>query len=159
MPEEVKRRRNNELLAVQNAICLEDNQPYLGRTVEILVEGPSKVARKQPPDAATVQLVGRTVCDRIVVFDGPRELTGKILNVTIEKVDPFTLFGKVLIIFRTMLVESRTEVHNSSASCLILLIYYRGKRGGYEENDNQTPRSILAFEKFLNRPDPTLPDR
>ena len=44
VPESVKRRRNNELLAVQNAICLEDNQPYLGRTVEILVEGPSKVS-------------------------------------------------------------------------------------------------------------------
>ncbi|MCC6124842.1 MAG: MiaB/RimO family radical SAM methylthiotransferase [Pirellulales bacterium] len=94
--EEVKRRRNNELLAVQNAICLEDNQPYLGRTVEILVEGPSKVARKQPPGAATVQLVGRTVHDRIVVFDGPRELIGKIIEVTIEKLDPFTLFGKLL---------------------------------------------------------------
>ena len=46
VPEEVKRRRNNELLAIQNAISLEDNQPYLGRTVEILVEGPSKAARK-----------------------------------------------------------------------------------------------------------------
>ena len=43
VPEAVKRRRNNELLAVQNAISLEDNQPFLGRTVEILVEGPSKV--------------------------------------------------------------------------------------------------------------------
>jgi tRNA-2-methylthio-N6-dimethylallyladenosine synthase len=95
IPEEVKRRRNNELLAVQNAICLEDNQPYLGRTVEILVEGPSKVARKQPPDAAIVQLVGRTVHDRIVVFDGPRDLIGKIIDVKIEKLDPFTLFGKL----------------------------------------------------------------
>ena len=46
VPEAVKRRRNNDLLAIQNAICLEDNQPFLGRTVEILVEGPSKVAKK-----------------------------------------------------------------------------------------------------------------
>jgi tRNA-2-methylthio-N6-dimethylallyladenosine synthase len=96
LPEEVKRRRNIELLAVQNAICLEDNQPYLGRSVEILVEGPSKVARKKTPDDAIVQLMGRTVCDRIVVFDGPRELIGKIMNVTIEKLDPFTLFGKIM---------------------------------------------------------------
>ena len=126
VPESVKRRRNNELLAVQNAICLEDNQPYLGRTVEILVEGPSKVAKKRDsgfgagdsglgageqeghlPKAArphphplpkgegtTMQLVGRTVCDRIVVFDGPPELTGRILPVMIEKVDAFTLFGR-----------------------------------------------------------------
>jgi len=95
VPESVKRRRNNELLNVQNAICLEDSQPFLGRTVEILVEGPSKVSRKQSADGQTVQLVGRTVCDRIVVFDGPRELTGRILPVLIEKVDAFTLFGRV----------------------------------------------------------------
>jgi tRNA-2-methylthio-N6-dimethylallyladenosine synthase len=93
--EEVKRRRNNELLAVQNVICEEDNHPYLGRTVEILVEGPSKVARKQPADAPTIQLIGRTVHDRIVVFDGPRELTGRIIDVVVEKLDPFTLFGRL----------------------------------------------------------------
>ena len=96
IPEAVKRRRNNELLAVQNAISLEDNQPLLGRTVEILVEGPSKVSRKKSTDGRMAQLVGRTVCDRIVVFDGPSELTGRILPVVIEKVDAFTLFGRPL---------------------------------------------------------------
>jgi tRNA-2-methylthio-N6-dimethylallyladenosine synthase len=92
--ESVKRRRNNELLAVQNAICLEDSQPYLGRTVEILVEGPSKVNSKRLADGHGVQLVGRTVCDRIVVFDGPPELAGQILSVVIEKTDGFTMFGR-----------------------------------------------------------------
>lgn len=101
VPEDVKRRRNNELLAVQNAICLEDNQPYFGQMVEILVEGPSKVAKKNRRNAvssdeeSSCQLVGRTVCDRIVVFDGPAELTGRILPILIEKVDAFTLFGKL----------------------------------------------------------------
>ncbi len=106
VPEATKRRRNNELLAVQNAISLEDNRPYLGRTVEILVEGPSKVAkRRQRPtsphpgplptgEGTNVQLVGRTTCDRIVVFDGPPELSGRIMPVVIEKVDAFTLFGR-----------------------------------------------------------------
>jgi tRNA-2-methylthio-N6-dimethylallyladenosine synthase len=41
-----------------------------------------------------MQLVGRTTCDRIVVFDGPPELTGRILAIVIEKVDAFTLFGR-----------------------------------------------------------------
>ncbi len=56
VPEAVKRRRNNELLAIQNEVSLEENQPFLGRTVEILVEGPSKVSRKKSeddPDCAT----------------------------------------------------------------------------------------------------------
>lgn len=93
VPEEVKRRRNNDLLDAQNQISLEDNQPFLGRTVEILVEGPSKTARRQSPGAPQ-QLVGRTVCDRIVVFNGPPNLVGRLLPVRIEKVDAFTLFGQ-----------------------------------------------------------------
>ncbi len=42
VPFDVKRRRNNELLAVQNQISEEDNQKFLGRTVDVLIEGPSK---------------------------------------------------------------------------------------------------------------------
>ena len=92
VPDEVKRLRNNELLAIQNQISLEDNQPLAGRTVEILVEGPSKVGRKQD---TMPQLVGRTRDDRIVVFDGPQHLIGQILEVRIEKIDAFTLFGQL----------------------------------------------------------------
>jgi tRNA-2-methylthio-N6-dimethylallyladenosine synthase len=44
VPFDVKRRRNNELLAVQNRISEEDNQRFLGEVVEVLVEGPSKRA-------------------------------------------------------------------------------------------------------------------
>src|SRR5215467_12289756 len=46
VPEDVKRRRNNELLSVQNQISEEDNQTFIGRTVDVLVEGPSKHAQK-----------------------------------------------------------------------------------------------------------------
>ena len=68
VPDEVKRRRNNELLAVQNAISEADQHQFLGRRVEILVEGPSKASQRHPEEGPTVQLVGRTHCDRIVVF-------------------------------------------------------------------------------------------
>jgi len=95
VPEAVKRRRNNELLAIQNAVSLEENLPFVGRTVEILVEGPSKGSRKKTAEETTLQLVGRTTCDMIVVIDGPSELTGKILPVKIEKADAFTLFGRI----------------------------------------------------------------
>ena len=44
VPEDVKRRRNNELLALQNEISEADNQQFLGRQVEVLIEGPSKAA-------------------------------------------------------------------------------------------------------------------
>jgi tRNA-2-methylthio-N6-dimethylallyladenosine synthase len=94
VPEETKRRRNNDLLAVQNQISLEDNQCWVGRRAEILVEGPSKVSLKSGPPTNELQLVGRTRCDRIVVFPGPAELSGRILDVEIARADGFTLYGK-----------------------------------------------------------------
>jgi tRNA-2-methylthio-N6-dimethylallyladenosine synthase len=96
VPDEVKRRRNNDLLAIQNAISEADNQRFLGRQVEVLVEGPSKAGSKQDEQASLVQLVGRTPCDRIVVFDGNRRQAGRIVPVTIYDANAHTLFGAVV---------------------------------------------------------------
>ncbi|HEV3138724.1 MAG TPA: tRNA (N6-isopentenyl adenosine(37)-C2)-methylthiotransferase MiaB [Pirellulales bacterium] len=96
VPEEVKRRRNNELLAIQNEISEEDNLPLVGRQVQVLVEGPSKAARRHDDDGPVVQLVGRTHCDRIVVFEGNRRQIGQLLEVTIFDANAFTLFGSVV---------------------------------------------------------------
>ncbi len=95
VPDEVKRRRNNELLAIQNAISEEESRPLVDKTVEILVEGPSKAAKKDSGDI--LQLTGRTVCDRIVVFQGHRRLIGRILPVRITEANAFTLFGEVVV--------------------------------------------------------------
>src|SRR5438067_8039154 len=74
VPEEVKKRRNNDLLAIQNAVSLADHRRWIGETVEVLVEGLSKNALKGEPGASAtggpVQLTGRTPTDHIVVFDG-----------------------------------------------------------------------------------------
>ncbi len=94
VPESVKRRRNNDLLAIQNAIGEEQNRGLLGRTLEILVEGPSKAERKHADGGSTVQLVGRTVCDRIVVFEGERDLIGRIIPIEVYQATAVTLFGR-----------------------------------------------------------------
>ncbi len=95
VPEEVKKRRNNDLLAIQNAVSLADQQRRVGRTVEVLVEGPSKAALK--PDASGPrQLTGRTMTDHIVVFDGNERLVGRTVPVRVEAATPFTLFGTVV---------------------------------------------------------------
>lgn len=96
VPEEIKRRRNNELLAIQNAISEEDNQEFLGREVTVLVEGPSKTSRKQANEGETLQLTGRTNCDRIVVFEGHRRLIGQFLPIVVYDANAFTLFGSVV---------------------------------------------------------------
>ncbi len=94
VPEEVKRRRNHDLLALQNRISEEDNRLLVGRTMEVLVEGPSKAGRKQA-SSGPVQLTGRTVCDRIVVFDGPSAMAGRVLPVRIVQASATTLFGEM----------------------------------------------------------------
>jgi tRNA-2-methylthio-N6-dimethylallyladenosine synthase len=98
VPDEVKRRRNNELLAIQNQISEQDNQAFLGQRVEVLVEGQSKASAKQnPTDGATgpTQLMGRTHCDRIVVFDGNPRLIGEFVSILIYDANCHTLFGQV----------------------------------------------------------------
>ena len=96
VPDAVKKQRNNDLLAIQNAISEEDNQPFVGRTVEVLVEGPSKAAEKRGDEGPVRQLTGRTTCDRIVVFDGTERQIGEVLDIAIYDVNAFTLFGQVV---------------------------------------------------------------
>src|SRR5205823_3401307 len=90
IPDEVKKRRNNDLLAVQNANSLLDHRAQVGRTVEVLVEGPSKRAlATQAHGQLSVgfpvrQLTGRAMTDHIVVFDGTDRLTGRTVRVHID---------------------------------------------------------------------------
>ena len=95
IPDEVKKRRNQDLLKVQDAICLEDNLPFLGRTVEVLVEGPSKWSLRRHEEGPVIQMTGRTRCDRIVVWSGNVRQTGQLLNVHVDDVSAFTLLGSI----------------------------------------------------------------
>jgi len=100
VPADVKKTRNVELLAVQEKISSELAGRFLGGTVTVLVEGPSKKAATAGPPLPTaghdcVQLAGRTQGDWITVFDGPRSLAGGFAEVAITSTSPFTLFGRV----------------------------------------------------------------
>jgi tRNA-2-methylthio-N6-dimethylallyladenosine synthase len=95
VPREVKARRNQELLAVQDAISLQDQQQLIGQTFDVLVEGPSKKTVKAGSNADLVQMTGRTHCDRIVVFDGNRRQAGQTLPIKIDDASSHTLIGRV----------------------------------------------------------------
>jgi tRNA-2-methylthio-N6-dimethylallyladenosine synthase len=98
VPEEVKKRRNNDLLAVQAEVSLADHRRQLGNVVEVLVEGPSKAALKAGQNsvaAGLTQLTGRTMTDHIVVFDGHTRLVGQTVRVRVEEVSSWTMFGRV----------------------------------------------------------------
>ena len=184
VPEDVKRRRNNELLDAQDEICEESNAQFIGRRVEVLVEGPSKWTNKgltrndgrmaedanlnypmpgvvearretrdeseEPagshsasssgsplssltsrhshdhdhddcgschtdvvqlelsppalgpspsaigPASGPIQLVGRTICDRIVVFEGNPRLAGTLANIEVTDCTQTTLLGEIV---------------------------------------------------------------
>ena len=95
--QEVKQRRNSELLAVQAEVGLAHHRQYVARTVEVLVEGPSPKAgrRASAGSSAVGQLVGRTRGDHIVVFDGRAELAGQYVQVEILSATPLTLMGRL----------------------------------------------------------------
>jgi tRNA-2-methylthio-N6-dimethylallyladenosine synthase len=91
---EIKQRRNVELLAVQERISEQLSRDFLGRTVRVLVEGLSKKAHVNPlDDRSHPQLVGRTATDYIVVFNGSPSLAGRFVDVRITDTSPLTLFG------------------------------------------------------------------
>src|SRR5262249_12964228 len=97
IPEAVKKRRNNDLLAVQNANSLADHRAQIGKTVEVLVEGPSKrgLASPERERGEPIQLTGRSMTDHIVVFDGTDRLVGRTVKVKVDDASPFTLYGTV----------------------------------------------------------------
>ena len=88
VPEEVKSRRIQELIELQNQISLELNKKEEGKTVEVLVEGKSKT------DEA--KLAGRTRTNKLVVFQGGDELIGKLSKVKITEGKLFHLEGELL---------------------------------------------------------------
>jgi tRNA-2-methylthio-N6-dimethylallyladenosine synthase len=110
--EQIKRRRNNELLAVQAQVCAENNHEMIGREVQVLVEGQSKLVSRQRATPGTVelgwerrgsqarmgdvqtQLVARTVGDQVVCFNGDVSLIGRILTLRIISAQGLTLFGQ-----------------------------------------------------------------
>ena len=96
IPPEVKQQRNVRLLDVISEISEEDNKRFLGQTLEVLVEGPSKKPHlNKAENNDNPQLIGRTAHDYIVVFNGPESLTGKFAQVKITKTAPLTLFAEL----------------------------------------------------------------
>jgi len=97
VPLEVKKRRNIELLAVQEKISGRLNAEFLGKKVRVLVEGLSKKPHLNVAENKdNPQLIGRTAADYIVVFNGPASLAGRFVEVKITQTSPLTLFGELL---------------------------------------------------------------
>ena len=84
--EEVKIRRLNELIALQNELSAESNAKCVGKEYEILVEGVSKRSREQ--------LFGRTEQNKVVVFDRGTHHPGEYVRVRITSSSSATRQGE-----------------------------------------------------------------
>ena len=89
VPEEVKVRRLEEIIALQNRLSAESNARCVGRVYEVLAEGTSKRSRDQ--------LFGRTEQNRVVVFDRGTHRVGDLVTVRITEATSATLKGEEVI--------------------------------------------------------------
>lgn len=86
VPDDVKGRRLNEIIALQNELSVESNRRDVGKEFIILVEGESK----RSPE----QLCGRTSQNKMVVFDRGDHKAGDYVRVRITGSSSATLFGE-----------------------------------------------------------------
>jgi tRNA-2-methylthio-N6-dimethylallyladenosine synthase len=82
----VKEERNQRLLELVNELAGRKFQRLVGEQMQILVEGPSK---KNP-----ARMMGRTRCNKIVVFEGSERHRGQLMDVRIARAGSFTLYGE-----------------------------------------------------------------
>ena len=85
---EVKTRRLNEIIALQNELSIESNRAEIGKVREVLVEGVSKRSDEQ--------LCGRTSQNKMVVFDRGNYKEGDYVTVEITGCSSATLLGKTV---------------------------------------------------------------
>jgi len=90
LPEEVIEERHQRLLAEINRMALATFEAHVGGLVEVLVEGPS---HRNP-----ARYEGRTRTNKIAVFEGSPRHLGQILDLRIERVGSFTLYGNPAIV-------------------------------------------------------------
>lgn len=88
VPEEVKIRRLNEIIALQNEIAKESNHNDIGKVYEVLVEGFSKRSKEQ--------MSGRTSQNKMVVFPREGRHIGEFVKVKILTSTSATLIGEVV---------------------------------------------------------------
>ncbi len=86
VPEEIKIRRLNELIALQTEMSAIQNKKDEGHVFDVLVEGFSKRSREQ--------LCGRTEQNKMVVFDKGNHHIGETVSVRITSSTSATLIGE-----------------------------------------------------------------
>lgn len=87
VPEEEKHKRFNKLKALVESQIAENNQKYVGTTQKVLIEGESKNNKDL--------LTGRTDSNKVVIFEGSKDLIGTMQNLKIVSEHMWYLKGEI----------------------------------------------------------------
>jgi len=88
VPDDVKTKRLNEIITLQNILSLHSKKKDPGKIFEVLVEGPSKKSGEN--------YMGRTSQNKVVVFPAEDSKPGQYVHVKIEKCTSATLIGRIV---------------------------------------------------------------
>ena len=86
VPQEIKKRRLNDIIQLQRKHSLLNTESFLGKTVEVLIEGASK--------KSDAHWKGRNSQNAVVIFPKGDEQIGDFVNVIVEACTSATLLGK-----------------------------------------------------------------
>lgn len=90
IPEEVKKRRLNEIIALQNQISHDHNLRDIGKTFKVLIEGDSR--------KSDAEFKGRNSQNKMIVFPKLPDLRpGDYVNVFVESSTSATLMGRIVV--------------------------------------------------------------
>ena len=89
VPEEQKHKRFDKLKALVESQIEENNQKYIGTIQKVLVEGTSKNNEKM--------LTGRTDSNKVVIFEGDKNLIGNMIEIKIVSEHMWYLRGEILL--------------------------------------------------------------
>ena len=121
VPDAVKRRRNNELLALQAEVSAEVHAGWVGRSVDVFVEKVSRASKARQGQIELgwarprVQMAGRTAGDLITVFDLPESMEPENL---IGRIVPVRITGSRSLLLQGELIGSDEFLLDSSVSVI-----------------------------------------
>ena len=87
VPKHIKNKRLQYLMELQKRINLEENEKYLEQEVVIIQEGKA---------GKNGTYMGRTMNNKLIIFESNEELNGEFLKVKIHKITPGPLYGEVV---------------------------------------------------------------
>jgi len=86
--EQIKKRRLNEVIALQQTLSLKSNEKDVGKVFDVLVEGSSKKSKEQ--------YYGRNSQNKVIVFDKEDTKIGDYVNVKVNSCTSATLLGEII---------------------------------------------------------------